>query len=80
MAAPRSTCSHWLSANALDQRVPGLPSTANCGARFAASWLEAVAGRPSAKLVAHAGGGGGCDGSTGTPGGGALAPPVWTAT
>ena len=25
---PRSTCSHWGSLNALDQRVPVLPSTA----------------------------------------------------
>src|SRR5262245_38394132 len=44
--APRSTCSHWGSLNALDHRVVVLPSTALAAARLAFSWDDAVAGFP----------------------------------
>src|SRR4051794_13969525 len=43
---PRSTCSHCGSLNALDQRVPALPSTAFEAGKAADSVDEAVAGRP----------------------------------
>jgi hypothetical protein len=48
---PRSTCSHCGSLNALDQRVPVLPSTAAEAGVPAFSVDEAVAGRPCAALV-----------------------------
>ena len=41
---PRSTCSHCGSLNALDQRVPVLPSTASAAGVPAFSVEEAVAG------------------------------------
>src|SRR5918999_1224314 len=41
---PRSTCSHCGSLNALDQRVPGLPSTAAAAGVPPCSTDEAVAG------------------------------------
>jgi hypothetical protein len=44
--APRSTWIHWGSVNALDQRVPVLPSTAAEAGVPAFSVEEAVAGRP----------------------------------
>ena len=44
--APRSTCSHCGSLNALDQRVPALPSTAADAPMAALSADEAVAGLP----------------------------------
>src|SRR6266700_1631431 len=50
-AEPRSTSSHCGSENALDQRVPVLPSTAFWGVRLAFSCEEAVAVLPSATLV-----------------------------
>src|SRR5215472_15346257 len=50
-AEPRSTCSHCGSENALDQRVPWLPSTAFAAGKEAFSIEEAVAGRFSAMLV-----------------------------
>jgi hypothetical protein len=43
---PRSTRIHCGSLNWLDQRVPGLPSTAAEAGRPACSTDEAVAGRP----------------------------------
>src|SRR5260370_37448861 len=43
---PRSTCSHCGSLNALDQRVPGLPSTASDAGNDAFSTDDAVAGWP----------------------------------
>src|ERR1022692_4903833 len=48
---PRSTWSHCGSANALDQRVPVLPSTAAEAGKLALSVDDAVAGRPAARLV-----------------------------
>src|SRR5215472_2964726 len=48
---PRSTCSHCGSENALDQRVPWLPSTAFEAGNEAFSNEDAVAGRFSAMLV-----------------------------
>jgi len=45
---PRSTCSHCGSENALDQRVPVLPSTAADAGNEAFSSDDAVAGRFSA--------------------------------
>src|ERR1700742_3560968 len=50
-AAPRSTCSHCGSENALDQRVPVLPSTAAEAGKLAFSVDEAVAVLFSATLV-----------------------------
>ena len=44
--APRSTCSHCGSLNALDQRVPVLPSTAFDAGNDAFSTDDAVAGLP----------------------------------
>src|SRR6266851_5137817 len=44
--APRSTCSHCGSANALDQRVLGFPSTAFAAGNVAFSVDDAVAGLP----------------------------------
>src|SRR5690349_1495983 len=44
--APRSTCSHCGSLNALDQRVPVLPSTALDAGLPAFSVDDAVAGLP----------------------------------
>src|SRR6266481_4342031 len=44
--APRSTCSHCGSENALDQRVPVFPSTAFDGGNEAFSTDDAVAGMP----------------------------------
>ena len=49
--APRSTCSHCGSPNALDHRVPALPSTAADAGNVAFSSDEAVAGLPCAALV-----------------------------
>ena len=49
--APRSTCTHCGSLNALDQRVPGLPSTALPAGKEAFSVEDAVAGRPSAAFA-----------------------------
>ncbi|GAA3295712.1 hypothetical protein GCM10020218_077300 [Dactylosporangium vinaceum] len=43
---PRSTCSHCGSLNALDQRVPALPSTAAAAPVPAFSADDAVAGLP----------------------------------
>src|SRR6266567_2798155 len=43
---PRSTCSHCGSENALDQRVPVLPSTAFDAGKLAFSTDDAVAGLP----------------------------------
>src|SRR5712664_2315975 len=50
--APRSTCSHCGSENALDQRVPVFPSTAAEAGVPAFSVDDAVAGWLSAALVA----------------------------
>jgi hypothetical protein len=47
---PRSTCSHCGSLNALDQRVPALPSTAADADVPAFSAEDATAGRFSAAL------------------------------
>ena len=44
--APRSTCNHCGSLNALDQRVPALPSTAFAAVKAADSVDDAVAGLP----------------------------------
>jgi hypothetical protein len=44
--APRSTCSHCGSENALDHRLPALPSTARPAPVLAFSLDDAVAGRP----------------------------------
>ena len=44
--APRSTWIHCGSLNALDQRVPVLPSTAADAGKVAFSVEDAVAGRP----------------------------------
>src|SRR5690349_5269512 len=44
LAEPRSTCSHCGSENALDQRVPVLPSTAAEAGKPAFSVDDAVAG------------------------------------
>ena len=49
--APRSTCSHCGSENALDHRVPVLPSTAANAGNEAFSSAEAVAGWFSAASV-----------------------------
>src|SRR5260221_364255 len=43
---PRSTCSHCGSLKALDQRVPGLPSTAFAAGNVAFSVDDALAGLP----------------------------------
>src|SRR2546428_37094 len=43
---PRSTCSHCGSENALDHRVPALPSTAFGAGKLAFSTDDAVAGLP----------------------------------
>src|SRR5215470_2161634 len=51
---PRSTCSHWGSLNALDHRVPVLPSTAALAGVPAFSTEEAVAGLPCDSRVAAA--------------------------
>ena len=52
---PRSTRSHCGSLNALDHRVPVLPSTAAAAGVVAFSTDEAVAGRPCAAFaVPHA--------------------------
>src|ERR1035441_5589263 len=48
---PRSTSSHCGSENALDQRVPRLPSTAAEAGKLAFSSDDAVAGRFSARFV-----------------------------
>src|SRR5262244_2768795 len=48
---PRSTSSHCGSENALDHRVPVLPSVALAAGNDAFSSDEAVVGRPSARLV-----------------------------
>src|SRR2546430_10782696 len=48
---PRSTWIDWGSPNALDHRVPALPSTALAAGKLAFSVDEAVAGRFSATLV-----------------------------
>src|SRR5258706_15393510 len=48
---PRSTCSHCGSENALDHRVPALPSTALPGGVPAFSALEEVAFLPNATFV-----------------------------
>src|SRR5262245_66451821 len=50
-APPRSTCIHCGSLNALDHRVPLLPSTALAAGVPAFSTEEAVAGRPCATFV-----------------------------
>ena len=52
--APRSTCSHCGSENALDQRVPVLPSTAFEAGNEAFSTDDAVAGWPCDSNVAAA--------------------------
>src|SRR3954447_2194176 len=52
--APRSTRNHCGSLNALDQRVPVLPSTAALAGKLAFSVLEAVAGRPCESRVSAA--------------------------
>src|SRR5690349_14661795 len=52
--APRSTWIHCGSANALDQRVPGLPSTAAEAGVPALSVDEAVAGLPCDSRVGAA--------------------------
>src|SRR3954454_12937598 len=44
--APRSTRSHWGSLNALDHRVPGLPSVAAAAGVPPFSAEDAVVGRP----------------------------------
>ena len=49
---PRSTCSHCGSLNALDQRVPVLPSVALAAAVPAFSADDAVVGRPWDSSVA----------------------------
>ncbi len=49
--APRSTCTHCGSLNALDHRVPWLPSTALPAPNEAFSVEDAVAGRPSAAFA-----------------------------
>src|SRR4051812_10495837 len=54
--APRSTWSHCGSLNALDQRVPVLPSTAADAGKLPFSADEAVAGRPCDSNVAAAAG------------------------
>jgi hypothetical protein len=46
VAAPRSTCSHWAAAKALDQRVPVLPSVAADAGVPSHSTDEAVVGLP----------------------------------
>jgi hypothetical protein len=51
LGAPRSTRSHCGSLNALDQRVPALPSTAALAGKVAFSTLDAAAGRPRAALA-----------------------------
>src|SRR4051812_7644166 len=51
---PRSTCSHCASLNALDQRVPVLPSTALAAAKSAFSALDAVAVLPCDSRVSAA--------------------------
>src|SRR6202035_4649321 len=48
---PRSTSSHWGSENALDQRVPVLPSVASAAGVPAFSCEDAVVGWFSAALV-----------------------------
>src|SRR5262245_43277370 len=48
---PRSTWIHCGSLNALDQRVPVLPSTAAEAGKVAFSVDDAVAGRPCAALA-----------------------------
>src|SRR5436190_20882158 len=48
---PRSTWSHCGSLNALDQRVPVLPSVALAAGVPAFSVEDAVVGRPSARLA-----------------------------
>src|SRR5882757_5428264 len=53
-AEPRSTWSHWLSANELAQRVPLLPSTAAAAGNEALSTDEARAGRPCESRVSAA--------------------------
>jgi hypothetical protein len=50
--APRSTRSHWGSLNALDQRVPALPSTAEAAVKgLPVSTDDAVTGAFSAALA-----------------------------
>src|SRR3954467_4219886 len=49
--APRSTRTHCGSLNALDQRVPVLPSNALPAGKEAFSVDDAVAGRPWARLL-----------------------------
>jgi hypothetical protein len=51
VVAPRSTWSHCGSLNALDQRLPALPSTAAPAGKAAFSTDEAVAGLPCAALA-----------------------------
>src|SRR3954468_10772608 len=46
VGAPRSTCSHWAAAKALDQRVPVLPSVAAEAGVPAHSTDDAVVGLP----------------------------------
>ena len=48
---PRSTSSHCGSENALDQRVPRLPSVALTAGNEPFSWEDAVVGRCSATFV-----------------------------
>jgi hypothetical protein len=52
--APRSTCSHCGSLNALDHRVPVLPSTAALAGVPAFSLLDAVAVLPCESRVSAA--------------------------
>src|SRR5262245_50718692 len=54
--APRSTCSHWGSENALDHRVPGLPSRAALAGVPAFSVEEAEAVFPWESRVSAAAG------------------------
>src|SRR4051812_50096947 len=71
VVAPRSTWNHWLAANALDQRVPLLPSTAAEAGVPAHSTDEAVTGLPCDTIVSGgaAGGMGGAGEAGGRPGG-----------
>src|ERR1700761_6337488 len=52
--APRSTCSHWGSLKALDQRVPASPSTAEEAGKATLSVDDAVAGLPCESRVVAA--------------------------
>ena len=50
-ADPRSTCSHWGSLAALDQRVPALPSTAADAGYRRSRWTRRSPAGPSAALA-----------------------------